>query len=204
MDRSATCVFVAIDGIVKACFRINAAIRHNMKDMLHRLGKNCVALLSGDGVADKVKMESLFSPSVKLLFNQSPHDKLAYVQALQREGRKVLMVGDGLNDSGALKQSDVGIAISDDSGIFTPASDGILQGDKLRSLDKFMALAKSSSTILKIAFAISFFYNAIALSFAVTGCLTPLTAAVLMPLSSISVVGFSSLAVNYVASRKNI
>lgn len=202
IDPNSSLVFVAIDDAIKGYFTIRIKTRENIKDMLDRLGKKCVALLSGDNEADCVKMGALFNPSVQLLFNQDPHDKLAFVASLQKEQKKVLMVGDGLNDSGALKQSDVGIAVTDDTGVFTPACDGILSGDNLNRLDKFIDLAKSSSAILKIAFAISFFYNAIALTFAVTGHLSPLVAAILMPVSSISVVGFSTLAVNYVAYKK--
>jgi P-type Cu+ transporter len=202
VDPDTTRVFVSVGGEVKGYYSIQVAVRKNIKGMLDRFGKKCVALLSGDNEADKGKMASLFNPAVELLFNQSPHDKLAFIRSLQHASRKVMMVGDGLNDSGALKQSDVGIAVTDNSGIFTPACDGILEGDKIDLLDKFMELAKSSTVILKTAFVISFLYNAVALGFAVTGNLTPLVAAVLMPLSSISVVGFSSLAVNYVAYKK--
>lgn len=201
-DHDASTVFVSIDDKIKGHFRVQVAVRKNIKGMLDRLGKKCVALLSGDNESDRKSMASVFNLSVTLLFNQSPHDKLAFVRNLQLRGGKVLMVGDGLNDSGALKQSDVGIAITDNTGVFTPACDGILQGDRINSMDVFMDLAKSSTTILKAAFVISFLYNAIALTFAVTGNLTPLIAAILMPMSSISVVGFSSLAVNYVANKK--
>jgi Cu+-exporting ATPase len=202
VDRDSSIVFVAIDKCVRGYFMIRIRTRDNIKSMLDRLGKKCVALLSGDNEADRLNMGGLFHPSVQLLFNQDPHDKLAFISSLQNENKKVLMVGDGLNDSGALKQSDVGIGVTDNTGVFTPACDGILAGDKLMLLDKFLVLSKTSSVVLKIAFAISFVYNAIALTFAVTGHLTPLVAAILMPISSISVVSFSTLAVNYLTNKK--
>ena len=202
VNAQATLVFVSIDEEIRGYFSVAIAIRKNLREMLLRLGERCFALVSGDTETDKVQMSNLFNPSVQLIFNQSPNDKLHYIRDLQQQGRKVMMLGDGLNDAGALKQSDVGIAVTDDTGVFTPACDGILQGEMMDSLDKFLALAKSSTSILKAAFTISFMYNAVALTFAITGHLTPLVAAILMPISSISVVGFSTLAVNYVAAGK--
>ena len=201
VDVDNSYVFVGIENHVRGYFKIGLNTRPDLKAMLTRLGSKCVALLSGDNGADKDAMKALFNTSVLLRFDQSPHDKLEFVKNLQLSGKKVMMVGDGLNDSGALQQSDVGIAVSDDGGVFSPACDGILAGKRLGQLDKFLSLAKYSSVILKIAFGISFFYNAIALSVAMSGHLTPLVAAILMPISSISVVGFSSFAVNLVAKR---
>lgn len=195
-------VFVAINGLSFARFSVKTAVRANISEMMQRLGKKCVALLSGDHQSERWEMQQVFPPHAEFLFDQAPQEKLIYIRALQQHGRKVLMVGDGLNDAGALKQSDVGIAVTEDSGVFTPASDGILYGSNLQILDRFLELAKSSSRIVKTGFIISFFYNAIALSFAVTGHLTPLVAAILMPISSISVVGFTTLAVNFTAKRK--
>ncbi|MEX1240111.1 MAG: heavy metal translocating P-type ATPase metal-binding domain-containing protein [Cyclobacteriaceae bacterium] len=200
--KQASNVFVSVNGISRGFFTIRATVRKKISEMLSRLGEKCVALLSGDHEGDKQEMRNVFSPSVELMFNQSPQDKLSYIKDLQQKGRKVLMVGDGLNDAGALKQSDVGIAVTEDSGVFTPASDGILYGENVQMLDKYLDLAKSSLYILKAGFAISFFYNAVALSYAVSGHLTPLVAAILMPVSSISVVSFSTLAVNFISKRK--
>jgi Cu+-exporting ATPase len=199
---SATSVFVSVNGEIAGYYAVRNSIRNGLHKMLKRLGNHGRSLLSGDNESEKSLMKSVFDASTTLLFEQSPQDKLNYVKHIQNQGGKVLMVGDGLNDAGALKQSDVGLAVTDNTGIFTPACDGILLGEKLPMLDKYLELARASSVILKIAFALSFFYNAIALSFAVTGNLTPLVAAILMPISSISVVSFSSIAVNFVSKRK--
>jgi P-type Cu+ transporter len=204
-DHASSRVYVSVDGNVLGYYRITTSVREAIPSLLHRLGNKCAALLSGDNESDRERMAAIFPSHVKLLFNHGPHDKLDYIKDMQLQGKKnVLMLGDGLNDSGALKQSDVGIAVTDDTGVFTPACDGILHGTKIGSLDKFLELAKSSTVILKTGFIISFMYNAIALSFAVSGHLTPLVAAILMPISSISVVGFTSVAVNYVAKRKSL
>ncbi len=199
MDDLASKVFVSFNGQIRGYFQILTTVRPAMTRLIKQLEGKTVALLSGDNEADRERMSSIFPANATLLFNQSPHDKLKFISTLQKKGKKVMMIGDGLNDSGALQQSDVGLAITDDTGIFTPACDGILKGDQIESLNQFLKLAKSATFILKIGFGISFFYNLIALSFAVTGHLTPLTAAILMPISSISVVSFSALAVNSVA-----
>ncbi len=195
-------VFVEIDSVVKGYFQIGATIRKELPSLLRNLKNSSVSLLSGDQEGDKQRMSDLFPKNAQLLFNQSPHDKLKYISQLQIQGQTVMMIGDGLNDSGALKQSDVGIAVTDDASVFTPACDGILTGERLAQLDSFIWLGRKALVILNIAFGISFFYNFIALSFAVTGHLTPLVAAILMPISSISVVGFSTFAVNIISSRK--
>jgi Cu+-exporting ATPase len=197
-------VFVSINDEARGYFSVGSSIRKPIAEMVKSLGKKCVALLSGDNDYDREKMKELFPAETQLNFNQSPHDKLNFIRNLQEKGKQVMMIGDGLNDSGALKQSNVGIAVTDDTGIFTPACDGILRGDKIGILDKFLKLSKTATMIVKTGFGISFFYNVIALSFAVSGHLTPLVAAILMPVSSISVVGFTTLAVSIAASRRRI
>ncbi len=193
-SSKASYVYISIDGHPKGYFQIETNIRAGLPTLMIQLKNKFIALLSGDNDADRSRMGLFFS---EMHFNQNPHDKLSYIETLQAKGNTVMMLGDGLNDSGALKQSDIGISVTDDTGIFTPASDGILMGNKVAMLDRFLALSKSATRILKISFVISFLYNIVGLSFAVTGNLDPIVAAILMPVSSISVVGFATLAVNF-------
>ena len=138
------------------------------------------------------------------MFEQSPSDKLNYIKNIRQKNRKVLMIGDGLNDAGALSQSDVGISVTDDVSNFSPACDAILDGTMLKKLPDFIRFSKTSRRIICASFAISFLYNFIGLSFAVQGMLSPIIAAVLMPLSSISVVIFATITTNLFAKRKGL
>jgi Cu+-exporting ATPase len=137
-----------------------------------------------------------------LHFKQTPEDKLQFIARLQQDRhRKVVMVGDGLNDAGALQQSDVGLAVSDDTNNFSPACDAIVEGEQLTQLPAYIRLAKAGQTIIKVSFGISLFYNITGVSFAITGDLSPVIAAILMPISSITIVSFTTLASTF-AVRK--
>jgi Cu+-exporting ATPase len=158
---------------------------------------NCFArrfqlfLLSGDNEGEKKNLTEIFDGNQNLLFNQTPHQKLNFVKKIQKKVGKVLMIGDGLNDAGALRQSDVGISISEDINTFTPAADAILDSDQFKNLPTFLKFSRISIRIIMISFLISFLYNFIGLYFAIQGTLSPLIAAILMPISSLTVVLFT-------------
>jgi Cu+-exporting ATPase len=135
----------------------------------------------------------MLGADVTLLFEQSPADKLNYIQQLQSQGRKVMMVGDGLNDAGALQKSNVGVAVTDQSHLFTPASDAILGGEQMNVLDELINYAKKAKLIIIFIFSLSIIYNIVGMYFATSAQLSPMVAAILMPISSISIVALSAL-----------
>jgi len=160
-----------------------------------------LSLLSGDNEGEKYNLLKFFNDENELHFNQSPEEKLDYVKYQHQAGKNVLMIGDGLNDAGALKQSDVGIALTEDISSFSPACDAILDASNLNLLPKFLNYSQSAIKIIYISFVISFLYNLFGLTFAIQGMLSPIIAAILMPLSSISVVLFATLSTNLVAKK---
>ena len=126
---------------------------------------------------------------------------MEYVSQLQKNQEEVAMIGDGLNDAGALLQSNVGIAVSEDTNVFSPACDAILDANQFQKIPEFFKLSKEAIRIIHYCFVLSFLYNIIGLYFAVTGQLEPVIAAILMPLSSISVVVFTTIFTN-IKSKK--
>lgn len=183
-------VVIAIDDAVKGVFHISNVYRFGIFDLIQKLkNKFALSVISGDNDAEASTLKRYFDGNESLLFHQKPSDKLQYIQHLQDHSTgKVMMIGDGLNDAGALRQSDVGIAVTDSDNTFTPASDGIIDASKLAHLDRFLQYARDGHTIVQISFVISIIYNIIGLYFAVQGILSPLIAAILMPSSSISIV----------------
>lgn len=174
-------------------FRFSNHYRDGLEPLIKQLQQSGkVHILSGDNSSEMPRLQALLGADVEMQFNKTPKEKLAYIEKLQKDGKTVMMLGDGLNDAGALKQSNVGISVADDIYSFSPACDGILKATALKDLVKFRQLSAKAGTILTSSLIISLLYNLTGLSFAVTGYLTPLVAAILMPLSSVTIVAFTT------------
>lgn len=197
-------VYISIDNKLRGFFNIENHYREGLKDMIVGMHAMQLHLLTGDNNSEEENLQTYFSAETQLHFNQTPVDKLDYIAELKRNGRNVIMIGDGLNDAGALLKADIGISIADDIYHFSPACDAILSSSKFSRLQDYLKFSKSALNIVYAGYTISFLYNIIGLLFAVQGLLSPVIAAILMPLSSISVVLFASLSVSVLSKSKNI
>jgi Cu+-exporting ATPase len=192
-------VHLSINHVYKGYFKLSETYKPFLAELIQNLSVNHgIHVLSGDNDSEKNELEKIMTQNYshqnpenagwKLTFNKSPIEKLEYIQNLQQQGKKILMLGDGLNDAGALKKANVGIAITENITNFTPASDGILESEALKKLPQFLTQSKKSMNAIRCSFAVSLIYNLVGLCFAVRGDLQPIIAAILMPLSSITVV----------------
>lgn len=182
-------VYLSIGEDKNGCFIFQSALRKNLIPSFRELIKSKhISILSGDNDNDKKMLMHVLPSSASFLFKQKPQDKKRYIQNLQQGGEQVMMVGDGLNDAGALMDAEVGVAVAEDISYFTPGSDAIVLGGSLQYMHRFFAMVKGMRRIIWFSFAFSIIYNLIGLSFAVTGELNPIIAAILMPSSSISIV----------------
>jgi Cu+-exporting ATPase len=197
--------YLAIDGELRGAFVLANAVRPETDRLLRQLSRHYdLALLSGDNEKERRRFQDLFGRGARLHFNQSPLDKLGFIRNLQQAGKTVMMVGDGLNDAGALKQSDVGVAVIEKAGAFSPASDVILAADRVPRLFEILALARRTVGIVRLSFGISALYNVAGISIAAAGILSPLICAILMPVSSISVVLFACGATGFAVRKAGL
>ncbi|WP_090655271.1 heavy metal translocating P-type ATPase [Parafilimonas terrae] len=199
VTEAASSTYISVNNKLIGRFFFKNQYRDNLYKLVMQLKwKYRLAVLSGDNDGERNYLGGLFGADAAILFNQKPENKLQFIKQLQQDGYKVMMVGDGLNDAGALKQADAGIAITDSANNFTPASDGIIEAEKLPLLYRFILFCRMNKNIVITSFVVSILYNIIGIWFAVQGSLSPMIAAILMPSSSLSILlltfGCSSIA----------
>jgi len=198
-----THVHVSINRNYMGRYVFDNQYRDGLSALFTALSKNYrIKILSGDNEGERDMLENILPAGTELIFNQKPEQKLAFIEQLQQQGHNVMMVGDGLNDAGALAQSNVGISISENVNVFSPACDGILDASQFKNLGWFLHFSKNTIRTIKMSFTLSLLYNVVGLSFAVTGKLEPLVAAIIMPLSTVTIISFVTVMSNYYARKK--
>jgi len=195
-------VYVSIDNKLRGFFKMENHYREGLNEVISGMKNIQLHLLTGDNNSEEENLRTYFSSETQLHFNQTPVDKLEYIKELKHIGRNVIMIGDGLNDAGALLKADIGITIADDIYHFSPACDAIFSSSKFGRLQDYLQFSNSALKIVYASYLISFLYNIVGLTFAIQGLLSPVFAAILMPLSSVSVVTFASLSVSVLSKSK--
>lgn len=195
-----TCVHIAIDGVHKGVFTFKNVYRTGWRVLVQRLARQYnLHLISGDNNGEQEILSEAFGNRNQLHFNQKPDDKLKFIKSLQEQHKRVAMLGDGLNDAGALIKSEVGIAVTDNVNNFSPASDGILEAGSMNKLPEMIRFARSSMRIIFASYVISLLYNTAGTYIAVQGELSPLFAAIIMPVSTVTIVLFTTVASTFTA-----
>lgn len=193
--------WVKIDGEIIGFFNSKNIYREGLENTIAELGKNCeLFLLSGDNPSEKENLEETYGNQLQMFFNQSPQQKMNFINTLREKGYKPLMIGDGLNDAGALKSAEVGIAVTEDISHFFPACDALLDANQLKNMHKFKKFSNWSLRVIHFNFALSLIYNIVGISAAALGLISPLFCAILMPASSFTILLSSALG-TYIGSQ---
>ncbi|MDX5444199.1 MAG: HAD-IC family P-type ATPase, partial [Hymenobacteraceae bacterium] len=200
-----TRVYIKIGDEIAGYYTFGNVYRNGINEVISELKQEKkLAVLSGDNDSERQRLQQIMGQEADLNFSQSPVNKLDYIKNLKEQQHGVIMVGDGLNDAGALKQSDAGIALTDNVSGFSPSCDAILYASKFDKLSLFIRFSKVSMKIIIASFIVSFFYNIIGLTLAVRGEFSPIVSAILMPISTLSVITFATVAVRVAAKQMGL
>lgn len=200
--KGSSSVCVARNGNLVAHYSIDWHFRADL-DHLFEDWSLPRSLYSGDKETSKSELKRWF-PEANLHFEASPEQKLNALKEKREKGHFPMMVGDGLNDAGALKEAWLGVAVTEDVHAFTPACDVIMVGKSISELPKFYRFCKNTLNTVKFSFIFSLIYNAVWMTLAVRGELQPLVAALLMPISSITVFTINTIGIRYFARKEQI
>jgi len=187
-----TVIFLSYDGLVRGVFVVSDQVRKEAAEAVGKLKAAGlgVAMVTGDNVnvAEAVAKRT----GIEFVKAQaSPMEKVAEISRLEKEGRHVLMAGDGINDSPALVEATVGIAVGRATDIALESADIVVMRSDLRLVADSMTLTKKTFRIIRQNIFWAFFYNSVAIPLAILGMLHPIMAAGAMAFSSLSVVGNS-------------
>jgi Cu+-exporting ATPase len=203
--QSASNVYLKIEEDIVGYFAIQHPYREGVLASLPALEKNYhLHVVSGDNDAERKVLRPYFAQEKNILFNQLPEEKAKYIHQLQAKKEKVMMLGDGLNDSVALQDSDIGLALLQKQTNYLPNCDVLLQEDHVVCLPTLMRYTRQSKFILHTCFGVSIVYNVFGIAFAVQGLLSPVIAAILMPCSTLSIIGCSFFLSKYFAIRQGL
>jgi Cu+-exporting ATPase len=188
----ATVVLVGWSGLARGAFAVTDSVRPTSRAAVKRLRELGIRplLVTGDNArtAEVVAAEVGIS---EVIAGTLPEDKVAVIERLKREGHRVAMVGDGVNDAAALAASDLGMAVGHGTDAAIEASDIVLGRDDLLAVPDAVELARRTHRTIRGNLVWAFGYNVAALPLAMTGLLSPLIAGAAMSLSSVFVVWHS-------------
>ncbi|MBS7621153.1 copper-translocating P-type ATPase, partial [Candidatus Bathyarchaeota archaeon] len=192
-EQGKTAMILAIDGKIGGIVAAIDTLKDHSKEAITKL-KNMgleIIMLTGDNertakaIAQQLRIDKVFA-------NVLPWEKVDVIKKLQKEGRVIAMVGDGINDAPSLAQADIGIAIGSGTDIAKETGGIVLVKDDLRDVARAIVLSKATMKKIRSNLFWAFLYNAISIPVAAAGLLSPIIAAGAMAFSSLFVVGNSA------------
>lgn len=196
-----TLFYYVVNSKIVAIYELQDKIRDDASTLVSFLQKQNIQTIMLTGDNEKIAKRVALEVGIKeVYFEQTPRDKANLIQSLQEDGKKIVMVGDGVNDILALANADIGIVMGSGSDVAVEVGDVVLLNDSLLSLKDAFSIAQTTFALIKQNLALSLIYNSLTVPLAIAGYVVPFVAAISMSVSSLLVVG-NSMRIRYKASK---